>query len=75
MSTFSTEPASASGFRRGVVAAFRRADVVEFMSHPGLSERAGSPLMRVPEYEFWRGGEASELPCELGGELVSYAAV
>ncbi|TFZ68857.1 ChbG/HpnK family deacetylase [Hymenobacter sp. UV11] len=75
VSTFSTEPASASGFRRGVGAAFRRADVVEFMSHPGLSERPSSPLMRVPEYEFWRGGEAHELLRELGGELVSYAAV
>ena len=75
VSTFSTEPASAEGFRRGVAAAFRRASVVEFMSHPGLSERLGSPLMRVPEYEFWRGGEASELLRELGGELVSYAGV
>ena len=75
VSTFSTEPASASGFRRGVGAAFCRADVVEFMSHPGLSERPGSPLMRVPEYEFWRGGEAREILRELGGELVSYAAV
>jgi predicted glycoside hydrolase/deacetylase ChbG (UPF0249 family) len=75
VSTFSTEPASADGFRRGVAAAFRRANVVEFMSHPGLSERLGSPLMRVPEYAFWRGGEASELLRELGGQLVSYAAV
>lgn len=75
VSTFSTAPASASGFRRGVGAAFRRADVVEFMSHPGLSERPGSPLLRVPEYEFWRGGEAREILRELGGELVSYAAV
>ncbi|MEJ7658694.1 MAG: hypothetical protein WKG07_03260 [Hymenobacter sp.] len=41
--------------------------MVEFMSHPGLSERPGSPLMRVPEYEFWRGGEARELLRELGG--------
>ncbi len=75
VSTFSTEAASASGFRRGVGAAFQGADVAEFMSHPGLSERPGSPLMRVPEYEFWRGGEARELLRELGGELVSYAAV
>ncbi|MGI4865575.1 MAG: carbohydrate deacetylase [Janthinobacterium lividum] len=75
VSTFSTEAASAAGFRRGVAAAFRQAEVVEFMSHPGLSERVGSPLMRVPEYEFWRGGEARELLRELGGELVSYAAV
>ncbi|WP_151089349.1 carbohydrate deacetylase [Hymenobacter baengnokdamensis] len=75
VSTFSTEPASADGFRRGVAAAFRHADVVEFMSHPGLSERPGSPLMRVPEYEFWRGGQLRELLRELGGELVSYAAV
>jgi predicted glycoside hydrolase/deacetylase ChbG (UPF0249 family) len=75
VSTFSTEPASAAGFRRGVAAAFRQAAVVEFMSHPGLSERPGSPLMRVPEYEFWRSGEALGLLHELGGELVSYAAV
>jgi predicted glycoside hydrolase/deacetylase ChbG (UPF0249 family) len=75
VSTFSTEPASAEGFRRGVAAAFRQADIVEFMSHPGLSERAGSPLMRVPEYAFWRGGAARELLRELGGEVVSYAAV
>ena len=75
VSTFSTEAASAVGFRRGVAAAFQRADVVEFMSHPGLSERAGSPLMRVPEYEFWRSGEARELLRALGGELISYAAV
>jgi len=75
VSTFSTEPASASGFRRGVGAAFRQAEVVEFMSHPGLSERPGSPLMRVPEYEFWRGGEARELLRELGGELVSYTSL
>jgi predicted glycoside hydrolase/deacetylase ChbG (UPF0249 family) len=75
VSTFSTEPASAAGFRRGVAAGFRQAEIVEFMSHPGLSERAGSPLMRVPEYEFWRGGEARELLRKLGGELVSYQAV
>jgi predicted glycoside hydrolase/deacetylase ChbG (UPF0249 family) len=75
VSTFSTEPASAAGFRRGVAAAFRRASVAEFMSHPGLSERAGSPLMRVPEYEFWRGGEASEILRELGGEVVSYISL
>ncbi|QKG53300.1 carbohydrate deacetylase [Hymenobacter sp. BRD67] len=75
VSTFSTEPASAAGFRRGVAAAFQHADVVEFMSHPGLSERPGSPLMRVPEYEFWRGSQLRELLRELGGELVSYAAV
>ena len=75
VSTFSTEPASADGFRRGVAAAFRQAPVVEFMSHPGLGERAGSPLMRVPEYEFWRGGQARELLRELGGEVVSYAAL
>ncbi|QKG57303.1 ChbG/HpnK family deacetylase [Hymenobacter sp. BRD128] len=75
VSTFSTEAASAAGFRRGVAAAFRQASVVEFMSHPGLSERPGSPLMRVPEYEFWRGGAASEILRELGGELVSYAEV
>lgn len=75
VSTFSTEPASAAGFRRGVAAAFRRAEVVEFMSHPGLSERPGSPLMRVPEYEFWRSGEATEILRELGAEMVSYASV
>ncbi|RYY18870.1 MAG: ChbG/HpnK family deacetylase [Cytophagaceae bacterium] len=75
VSTFSTEAASAAGFRRGVAGAFRQADTVEFMSHPGLSERAGSPLMRVPEYAFWRSGEARELVRELGGEVVSYAAV
>jgi predicted glycoside hydrolase/deacetylase ChbG (UPF0249 family) len=72
VSTFSTEPASAAGFRRGVGAAFQRTDLAEFMSHPGLSERTGSPLMRVPEYEFWRSGEATELLRELGSELVSY---
>ena len=75
VSTFSTEAASANGFRRGVAAAFQQTEVVEFMSHPGLSERAGSPLMRVPEYEFWHGGEARELLRELGGEVVSYTAV
>ncbi|RYY21443.1 MAG: ChbG/HpnK family deacetylase [Cytophagaceae bacterium] len=75
VSTFSTEAASAAGFGRGVAAAFQQAEVVEFMSHPGLSERLGSPLMRVPEYAFWRGGEARELLRELGGELVSYAQV
>jgi len=75
VSTFSTEPASAAAFRRGVAAAFRRAEVVEFMSHPGLSERSGSPLMRVPEYEFWRSGVAGEILRELGGEVVSYASV
>ncbi|RZL14682.1 MAG: ChbG/HpnK family deacetylase, partial [Hymenobacter sp.] len=58
VSTFSTAPASAAGFRRGVAAAFQRTDLAEFMSHPGLSERPGSPLMRVPEYTFWRSGEA-----------------
>ena len=75
VSTFSTAAASALGFRRGVGAAFRQAAVAEFISHPGLSERPGSPLMRVPEYEFWRSGEAPELLRELGGELVSYAAL
>ena len=75
VSTFSTEPASAAGFRRGVAAGFQQAETLEFMSHPGLSERAGSPLMRVSEYEFWRGGEARELLRELGGEVVSYLAV
>lgn len=75
VSTFSTEPASAAGFRRGVAAAFRQAAVAEFMSHPALGERPGSPLMRVPEYEFWRGGQALGLLRELGGELASYAAV
>ncbi len=75
VSTFSTEAASAAGFRRGVAAAFQHADLVEFMSHPGLSERPGSPLMRVPEYAFWRGGAAREILRELGGEVVSYANV
>ena len=75
VSTFSTEAASAEGFRRGVAAAFRQAAVVEFMTHPGLSERPGSPLLRVPEYEFWRSGQAHELLRELGGQVVSYAAV
>jgi predicted glycoside hydrolase/deacetylase ChbG (UPF0249 family) len=75
VSTFSTEPASGAGFRRGVAASLQQADLVEFMSHPGLSERAGSPLMRVPEYAFWRSGEARELLRELGCELVSYTAV
>ena len=75
VSTFSTAAASAEGFRRGVAAAFQQADLVEFMSHPGLTERAGSPLMRVPEYEFWRSGAARELLRELGGEVVSYTAV
>jgi predicted glycoside hydrolase/deacetylase ChbG (UPF0249 family) len=75
VSTFSTEAASAAGFRRGVGAAFEQAAVTEFMSHPGLAERPGSPLMRVPEYEFWRSGAARELLRELGGELVSYAAL
>lgn len=75
VSTFSTEPASAAGFRRGVAAAFQRADFAEFMSHPGLSERPGSPLMRVPEYAFWRGGEATEILRELGGKLVSYTSL
>jgi hypothetical protein len=31
--------------------------------------------MRVPEYVFWRSGEAKELLRALGGKLVSYAAV
>jgi predicted glycoside hydrolase/deacetylase ChbG (UPF0249 family) len=75
VSTFSTEAASAAGFRRGVAAAFQRTDLAEFMSHPGLSERAGSPLMRVPEYEFWRSGEARELLRAAGGELVSYLSL
>lgn len=76
ITTFSTEPASAAAFRRGLAAAFRpRVEVAEFMSHPGLSERLGSPLMRVPEYTFWRSGEAADLLRELGAELVSYAAV
>jgi predicted glycoside hydrolase/deacetylase ChbG (UPF0249 family) len=75
VSTFSTEAASAAGFRRGVAAAFQHATTAEFMSHPGLSERAGSPLLRVPEYAFWRSGEAREMLRALGGELVSYAAV
>jgi hypothetical protein len=75
VSTFSTEAASAAGFQRGVAAAFQRTTVAEFMSHPGLSERPGSPLMRVPEYEFWRSDAARELLRTLGGELVSYAAV
>lgn len=75
VSTFSTEAASGAGFRRGVVAALQRTSLAEFMSHPGLSERVGSPLMRIPEYEFWRSGEAQEILRELGGELVSYAAV
>ena len=75
VSTFSTEAASASGFRKGVGAAFQQADLVEFMTHPGLSDRPGSPLRRVAEYEFWRGGAARELLRELGGELVNYAAV
>jgi predicted glycoside hydrolase/deacetylase ChbG (UPF0249 family) len=75
VSTFSTEAASAAGFRRGVAAAFQRVDTAEFMSHPGLSERPGSPLMRVPEYAFWRSGEAQELLRELSGELVSYEQV
>jgi predicted glycoside hydrolase/deacetylase ChbG (UPF0249 family) len=75
ISTFSTEAASAAAFRQGVATAFGRTATAEFMSHPGLSERIGSPLMRVPEYSFWRSGEAAELLRELGGELVSYAAV
>jgi predicted glycoside hydrolase/deacetylase ChbG (UPF0249 family) len=76
ITTFSTEAASAAAFRRGVVAAFRPGvQVAEFMSHPGLTERPGSPLMRVPEYTFWRSGEATALLRELGTELVSYAAV
>ena len=75
VSTFSTEPASADGFRRGVAAAFQQSKLVEFMSHPALTERTNSPLMRVPEYAFWRSGQARELLRELGGELVSYAAV
>jgi len=58
-----------------VAAAFQQADTVEFMSHPGLHERPGSPLMRVPEYDFWRSGQAQELLRELGGEVVSYAAL
>jgi predicted glycoside hydrolase/deacetylase ChbG (UPF0249 family) len=76
ITTFSTEAASADVFRRGVAAAFRPGvQVAEFMSHPGLSERPGSPLMRVPEYEFWRSGAARELLREAGGEVVSYAAL
>lgn len=76
ISTFSTEPASTEAFRRGVAAAFRPGvQVAEFMSHPGLSERPGSPLMRVPEYEFWRSGAAPALLREVGAEVVSYAAV
>lgn len=76
ITTFSTEAASAAAFRRGVEAAFRPGvQVAEFMSHPGLSERPGSPLMRVPEYTFWRSGEAPALLREFGVELVSYAAV
>ena len=71
VSTFSTEPASAEGFRRGVAAAFEQADWVEFMTHPALAERPGSPLRRVAEYEFWRGGQAREILRELGGEQVS----
>jgi predicted glycoside hydrolase/deacetylase ChbG (UPF0249 family) len=75
ISTFSTEAASASGFRAGVGAAFQQAEVAEFMTHPGLTERPGSPLMRVPEYQFWRSGEAAELLRELGGEMVTYEAL
>ena len=76
VTTFSTEAASAAAFRRGVAAAFKPGvQVIEFMSHPGLSERPGSPLMRVPEYEFWRSGAAPELLRELGAELVSYEKV
>jgi predicted glycoside hydrolase/deacetylase ChbG (UPF0249 family) len=76
ITTFSTEPASADAFRRGVAAAFRPGvQVAEFMSHPGLSERPGSPLMRVAEYEFWRNGAARELLREASGEVVSYAAI
>jgi predicted glycoside hydrolase/deacetylase ChbG (UPF0249 family) len=76
ITTFSTEAASADAFRRGVTAAFRPGvRVAEFMSHPGLSERPGSPLMRVPEYEFWRSGEARELLRAAGCEVVSYAAL
>jgi hypothetical protein len=45
------------------------------MTHPGLTERPGSPLMRVPEYQFWRSGEAAELLRELGGEMVTYEAL
>jgi predicted glycoside hydrolase/deacetylase ChbG (UPF0249 family) len=75
ISTFSTEAASASGFRAGVGAAFQQAEVAEFMTHPGLTERPGSPLMRVPEYQFWRSGEAAELLRDLGGEVVTYEAL
>ena len=76
ITTFSTEAASAAAFRRGVAAAFRPGvHLAEFMSHPGLSERPGSPLMRVPEYAFWRSGEAPAFLRELGIELASYTAV
>lgn len=72
VSAFSVRPASLAVFREGVAAAFRQAHVVEFMTHPGLSERPNSPLMRRPEYEFWRAEPWQAVLAEMGVEVISY---
>ena len=59
-------------FIRGLARAFYRGPLVEFMTHPGLANRAASYLNRVAEYEFWRDAAWPEYLAENKIRLVRY---
>ena len=59
-------------FIRGLARAFYRGPLVEFMTHPGLANRAASYLNRVAEYEFWRDAAWPEYLTENQIRLVRY---
>ncbi|GAB3843883.1 chitin disaccharide deacetylase [Hymenobacter terrigena] len=62
-------------FAQGLARARRHGPTVEFMTHPGLTDRPGSYLARRTEYEFWRGGAWREHLAEQGGSLIRYDEV
>ena len=59
-------------FAQGLARARQHGSTVEFMTHPGLADRADSYLARRAEYAFWRGGAWREHLAAQGGHLIRY---
>lgn len=62
-------------FKKAIERVFRKNNVVEFMTHPAVSDREDSYLARKAEYDFWLKGNWKDYIRRQNIELISYGKI